>query len=196
MKSKAILLLCILIIASGGYAQTSSTLWNSIVKVEDNRYVINIPDGWKKVSIADGSGLDYKYDLSGVGIPATLNGAPMYGFFTISRIAGKKEVQAMDQVLLDFTSFYDRVSEPGYNYDTAIATIKTGQAGTMVHTRYYRRSKVSNYSKYYLVVYSPKSDDTYILTLNFQYKDPSYDIERSGHVRDYVIDIFGHFEFR
>lgn len=195
MRNKILLITCLAILASEGYSQTSP-IWNSIMKIEDNRYILNLPDAWKKVSIADGSGIDYKYDLSGAGIPPLVNGSAMYGFFTIARISGKKESQAMEQVLLDFTSFYDRVTEPGYNYDTATATIKSGQTGTVVHTRYYRRSKVSNYSKFYLIVYSAKTDDTYILTLNFQYKDPIYDIERTAHLRDYVNEIFEHFEFR
>ena len=172
------------------------SLWNNIMKIEDNKYIIHLPDVWKKVSIAEGSGIDYKFDLSGAGIPATLNGSPMYGFFSVARMAGKKEVQATDQVLLDFTSFYDRVTEPGYNYDTTTAVIKTGQSGKLIHTRYYRRSKVSNYSKYYMIVYSPKTDDTFILALNFQYKDPSYDIERSSELKEYAKQIFAHFELR
>ena len=179
-----------------GYAQATPALWNNIMKIEDNKYIIHLPDAWKKVTVAEGSGIDYKFDLSGAGIPATLNGSPMYGFFSVSRMAGKKEVQATDQVLLDFTSFYDRVTEPGFNYDTTTAAIKTGQNGKVIHTRYYRRSKVSNYSKYYMIVYSPKTDDTFILALNFQYKDPSYDIERSSELKEYAKQIFAHFELR
>ena len=196
MRGKIFLVTCLFIIACKGYGQASAAIWNSIIKVEDNRYIINIPDGWKKVTIAEGSGVDYKYDLTAVGIPPVVNGSAMYGSFTIARIPGKKESQAMDQVLMDFTAFYDRVTEPGYNYDTAIATIKSGQTGKVLHTRYYRRSKVSNYSKYYLIVYSTGTDDTFLLTLNFQYKDPSYDVERSTNLRDYVMEVFKHFEFR
>ena len=196
MRIRAFLITCLILTAYTGYGQISGGLWNSIMKVEDNRYILNLPDAWKRVTIAEGSGIDYKFDLSGAGIPPTMNGSPMYGFFTLARMSGKKEQQAMDQVLMDFTSFYDRVTEPGYNYDTSTTVIRTGQTGTMLHTRYYRRSKVSNYSKYYLIVYSPKTDDTYILTVNFQYKDPSYDVERSAHLTEYVIQIFGHFEFR
>ena len=121
-----------------GYAQATPALWNNIMKIEDNKYIIHLPDAWKKVTVAEGSGIDYKFDLSGAGIPATLNGSPMYGFFSVSRMAGKKEVQATDQVLLDFTSFYDRVTEPGFNYDTTTAAIKTVKSythGTIVGVR-------------------------------------------------------------
>jgi len=187
---------CLFILGMAAYGQSDLAIWNSEMKIEDNRYILNLPDQWKKVAVTEGLGLDYKFDFTGVGIPANVGGAPLYAFFTISRIAGNKHSQAMDQVLTDFSVFYDRVTEPGYNYDTTTATIKSGQTGTMLHSRYYRRSKVSNYSKYYLIIYSAKVDETYILTLNFQYKEPSYDIERSAHFNEYAKEVFAHFEFR
>ncbi len=196
MRSKVFIVWCMCMLALTVRSQTEWAIWNSEIKVEDNRYILNLPDQWRKVTIAEGSGIDFKFDLSNVGIPATVGGSPLYANFTISRMSGNRHSQAMDQVLTDFTAFYDRVTEAGYNYDTTTAPIKTSQVGTVLHTRYYRRSKVSNYSKYYLIIYAAKSDETYILTLNFQYKDPSYDIERSAHFTEYAMKVFGHFEFR
>ena len=196
MRSKVFFMCCLFILGIAAHGQSDQTIWNSEMKIEDNKYILNLPDQWKKVTVTAGLGLDYKFDFTGVGIPATVGGAPLYAYFTISRIAGNKHGQAMYQVLNDFSVFYDRVTEPGYNYDTTVTTIKSGQTGTVLHSRYYRRSKVSNYSKYYLIIYSPKSDETFILALNFQYKEPSYDIERSAHFKDYATQVFSHFEFR
>jgi hypothetical protein len=184
------------LICLSAYSQSDSGIWSTEQKVEDNKYILNLPESWRKLDIGDGLGFDSKFDFSGVGIPASIGGSPLYANFTISRIAGNKYAQAKDQVLNDFSVFYDRITEAGYNYDTATATIKSGQVGTVIHSRYYRRSKVSNYSKYYLIIYSPKADETYTLTLNFQYKDPTYDIERSAHLKDYAMQVFGHFELR
>lgn len=195
IRKSLLLMMCLSLVRLLGYAQAPS-IWQSIQKVEDNKYIINIPDTWKRVTIAEGSGIDFKFDLTGAGIPATVNGSPMYGFYTVSRMSGKKEKEAMDQVILEFASFYDRVTEPSYNYDTSNATIQSGQTGVVLHTRYYRRSKVSNYSRFYMVFYSPKTDETYILALNFQYKDPSYDVERTSDLREYAREIFAHFELR
>ena len=196
MKTKIVALLFFCLMTTLTQAQSDDGVWRSVVKIEDNKYILNLPDAWKKITVSEGSGFDFKFDFTGVGIPATVGGAPLYAQFTISRMSGDKHGSAMDQVMNDFSVFYDRVTEPGYNYDTTTATIKSSQTGTMLHSRYYRRSKVSNYSKYYLLIYSPKADETYILTVNFQYKDPSYDIERSAHFNEYAMQIFGHFEFR
>ena len=196
MISKLFYLWCMCLVGFAAHSQSDPGLWNSQMKVEDNKYILNLPDGWKKVTIGEGLGIDHKYDFSGVGIPTSVAGSPLYANFTTSRIAGNKHAQAMEQVLNDFTVFYDRVTEPGYNYDTTTATIKTGQTGTLLHCRYYRRSKVSNYSKYFLIIYSPAADETYILSFNFQYKDSSYDVERSAHFSDYVKQVLAHFELR
>ncbi|MBS1618682.1 MAG: hypothetical protein JST76_09195 [Bacteroidetes bacterium] len=177
-------------------ASAQADIWSAIQKVEANKYIINIPDAFKRVSIPEGAGTDFKFDLSGVGLSATVNGAPMYGFYTVSHLSGHKEAQALEQCQLEFSSFYDRVTEPGYNFDTTTATIQTGQSGTLLHTRYYRRSKVSNYSRYFLIVYADKADETYVLSVTFQYKDPGYDIERSAALGDYVRKVFAHFELR
>lgn len=194
MKRKVLLSIYLSICALAVSAQAD--IWSAIQKVEANKYIVNLPDGFKRVSIPEGSGTDFKFDLSGVGLLPTVNGSPMYAFYTVSRLSGHKEAQAMEQSVLEFSSFYDRVTEPGYNFDTTTATIQTGQSGTLLHTRYYRRSKVSNYSRYFLIVYAAKTDETYILSLNFQYKDPSYDIERSAALTDYVKKVFAHFELR
>jgi hypothetical protein len=196
MKSKLFFLFCLNIFFYGAHSQADTTVWNMEIKAEDNKYILNLPDQWKKIALTEGSAIDYKFDFTGIGIPAMTGGAPLYAFFTISQIAGDKHGQAMDQVMSDFSAFYDRVTEPGYNFDTSTAVIKTGQTGTLLHSRYYRRSKVSNYSKYYLIVYSTKSNATFILSLGFQYKDPSYDIERSARLKDYALRIFDHFELR
>jgi hypothetical protein len=194
--SKIVCLWCLCMFTLFAYGQYDATIWNSQQKAEDNQYILNLPGAWKKVNLAEGSPIDFKYDFTGVGIPSTVGGSVLYANFTISKLPGNKYRQAMDLVLGEFTSFYDRVTEPGYNYDTTTAPIKTSQTGTVLHTRYYRRSKVSNYSKYFMVIYSPKADETYTLTINFQYKDASYDIERIAHFTEYAMQVFGNFEFR
>lgn len=194
--NKLLIVWCMCMAVMAAQAQSDESVWNSEMKVEDNKYVLNLPDQWKKVPLTDGAAYEYKLDFTGVGIPGSVGTSPLYANFTISHLAGNKRMQAMDEVMTDFSGFYDRITEPGYNYDTTTVTTKTGETGTLLHSRYYRRSKVSNYSKYYLIVYSPKSDQTYILTLNFQYKDPSYDIERSAHLAEYAKKVFEHFELR
>lgn len=195
MQKKPVLLLLLLLSFHAGFCQND--LWNTIIKQEDNQYIINMPEGWKRVDIAGTSGKDYKFDFSGVGIPATTaEGAPVAANFTIERMAGHNYSAALEKVAGEFTVFYDRVTEPGYSMDSTSATIKSGETGTVVHSRYYRRSKVSNYSHYYLIVDSKKNNEMYILALHFQYKDPMYSIERSGHFSDYAMQVFRHFEIR
>ena len=196
MIVKTLLHFFLLVLSLSAYSQVDQSIWTVVTKIEANQYNINVPEKWKKVTITDGSGMDYKFDASGVGIPAMVNNSPIYCNVSIAKMTGKKIEYAIEQSLTEFTAFYDRVTEPGYNYDTSNATIKTGEVGKVLHTRYYRRSKVSNFSKYYMCIYDPKLNNTFVLSLQFQYKDPSYEIERSARFTDYAQQIFAHFEFR
>ena len=157
MKSNILLILVCSMLSFSSFGQTDPSIWKNVMKIEDNKFVANVPEGWKKVTQAEGSTADYKYDFSGVGIPTIAKeNSPLYANFTVSRMAGNKPAKAMELVMGEFSNFSDRLTEPNYNYDTATATTKSGEMGKLLHTRYYRRSKVSNYSKYFLIVYSPE----------------------------------------
>jgi hypothetical protein len=197
MKSKGFPILMFCLVSAMVFGQSDVSVWNSVTKVQDNNFMATFPDGWKKVTQAEGSQADYKYELTGVGIPAIAReNSPLYGFFTISHLQGNKFGKAQEQIVTEFTNFNDRLTEINYNYDSASAIVKSGQTGKLLHTRYYRRTKVSNYSNYYLIVYSPKADQTYVLALHFQYKDTSYDIERTAKMKEYALAVFSRFEFR
>lgn len=177
-------------------AQIDTAVWKVEKKIEDNRYVLNLPNDWKKVPLTEGSGLEYKFELTGIGITTTSNSAPVTAFFTITRTKGNDLKAAREAVINEFMVFNDRVMEPNYQYDSTTLTIRTKQTGDMLHTRYYRRSKVSNYSRYYFNIYSEKADAVFTLTMTFQYKDARYDLERSNRFREYAERTFRNMELR
>jgi hypothetical protein len=196
MKKYFLFYCCLFFSISNSFAQTDTTIWESVKKVEENNYIISIPQGWKETLITANSGMEHKFELTGIGIVGTVQSAPMNAFFSISKVEGLDNKVALENVLQDFTVFYDRVTEAGANYDTASLAVKSGEVGTYLHTRYYRRSKVSNYSRYYLVVPYPKLNATFILSFLFQYKDATYDIERSGRFKSYAEKVFSTFLLR
>jgi hypothetical protein len=51
-------------------AQIDTTIWNSTKKIEDNRFVAEIPQDWKVVTIANASEYSHKYEFTGIGIKA------------------------------------------------------------------------------------------------------------------------------
>ena len=196
MKQFIVLFIATFLICFHTQAQADTTIWSSIKKIEENNYIISMPQGWKETLVSENSGMQHKFELTGIGIPFTVLGAPMNAFFSISKVEGTDTKVALENVTLEFSGFYDRVTESGSNFDTTQINIKSGETGTMLHTRYYRRSKVSNYSRYYLVVPNAKLNATFVLSILFQYKDASYDIERSGRFKAYSEKVFRSFVFR
>ena len=177
-------------------AQLDTTVWNSTKKVEDNRFIVEIPNDWKVVTLPQASEFSHKFEFTGIGIKPIVMETPVPAFLTIKK-SGQIEVSTiLEGELEDFNNFSDKVQEPNYKYDTIQLKMKSGETGLMLHTRYYRRSKASNYSRYYFVAQNPKSNDYYILAFTFQYKDPTYDIERSNKFKEYVQRTVNRYSFR
>jgi hypothetical protein len=63
-------------------------------------------------------------------------------------------------------------------------------------TRFFRRTKISNFTRYDLVVYSKKRKAAYMFTLLFQYHDPTYAFEAQNKLRQYAIKFFGNILLR
>jgi hypothetical protein len=66
-------------------AQIDTTVWNSTKKVEDNRFVAEIPQDWKVVTIANASEYSHKYEFTGIGIKPMVLQSPVTAFLTIKK---------------------------------------------------------------------------------------------------------------
>lgn len=177
-------------------AQIDTTVWNSTRKVEDNRFVAEIPNDWKNVPLPSASDLSHKFEYTGIGIKTMHLESPVTAFLTIKKSALTEVAAIIEEELKDFNNFSDKVQEPNYKFDTATVKTKTDEAVNYLHTRFYRRSKASNYSRYYAIVQHPKSKEYYVLTFWYQYKDPTYDIERSNKFKEYALKTLSRFSFR
>lgn len=177
-------------------AQIDTTIWNSTKKIEDNRFVAEIPQDWKVVTIANASEYSHKYEFTGIGIKPMVLQSPVTAFLTIKK-ATQTDVKAiLEEELKDFNTFYDKVQEANYSVDSSTVKLKTGEDGFYLHTRFYRRSKASNYSRFYLVAQNKKTNDYYVFAYWFQYKDPTYDIERNNRLKEYVLKAMSNISFR
>lgn len=194
---KGISLFSILIVLSiSAYAQRDTSVWNTITKTETNEYIISVPDKWNRYVPLDQSTKEYKFEFTNVAIPAQINNAPLVATCTTRRFATDSVQRAIDFVLGEFTGLPDRITQAGYNYDVEDFTNNNGQKGTVITTRYYRRSKVSNYTRYDYITYSPKFKTAYIVTITYQYKDPGYMCETDHKFREYAFRVFKRFMVR
>lgn len=127
---------------------------------------------------------------------AVFNSSPVNAFYTI-QLSQKDSFQAIiEEQLADFLVLSDKVQEPNYIFDSTSFTTKSGLKSTIVHTRYYRRSKAANYSRYLMIVQNPKTQKYVVATFWLQYKSPLYDIERAMFFKEYAERTFSRFMFR
>lgn len=177
-------------------AQIDTTVWNSTRKIEDNRFIAEIPSSWKNVALPPAAEYSHKFELSGIGIKPIVLETPLVAFLSIKKSTQLEINAIIDEELKDFNNFSDKVQEANYKFDTTSIKSKTGEIGLFYHTRFYRRSKASNYSRYYYFVKHPKTNEYYILSFTYQYKDPTYDIERSNKFKEYALKTISRFSLR
>jgi hypothetical protein len=172
------------------HAQTDTCIFNTIKKVQANDYVFSVPEKWTWYQQQRNGPQLEKLDFTDVALPHLLNGAPLTATCIFRKIACDSLRAAEEFITTEFTSYPDRVTPAGYNYLVDTLTIASGEQALLYSTHYYRRSRVSNYTRYDLLAYSPKRTGAYVFTVTFQYKDPTYQLEADLKLKQYVVKIF------
>lgn len=189
----------ILITAIGVFAQRDTTCWKYAIKYhEQNNYILATPDSWKLVDLTPNSEFQYKFEFTGICLPGQYNSSPITAFATFQEFGGDITLDSIlsaekNKLLL----LRDRITESSIaDFDTTHIKIATGEEGIMLHTKYYRRVKVQNYSSYFFVVKNEKRNKTYLYHVQFMYKDPTYKLEYNEKFRDYAIRLFSKIKMR
>lgn len=170
-------------------SQTDTTIYKVIKIVEANEYTFRVPEKWQKVPQVASMPIDEKFEFTSVGIPFTLNGSPLTAFLILRKLDCDSIQAGENFIIKEFTDYPDRICPVGESYEADSLFIASGEKATFIHTRYYRRSKVSNYSRYDLVAYSQKRKAAYMFTTTFQYKDPTYMAEADLRLRQYAVRV-------
>jgi hypothetical protein len=171
-------------------AQNDTTIYNVIKAVEANEYLFRVPEKWKNIPQIENSPLDEKFEFTTVGLPLTWNDAPLTAFLILRKLESDSIQQGENFIVGEFTGYTDRIQPAGETYEREPLTIASGEEATLIHSRFYRRSKVSNVTRYDLVAYSAKRKASYILTMSFQYKDPNYRVEADLNLKRYALRVF------
>lgn len=183
----AILFTCLYLLSA---AQTDTTVFSSINTIETNEYTFQVPDKWRNVPQIDAASRDQKFEFTDVALPHIINNAPLTAIFILRKVEGEKRADGENFIVTEFTSYPDRIAPAGYTYETDSIKIGSGETATLLTTHYYRRSKASNFTRYDLVAYSDKRKANYLLTITYQYKDPTYAIEFNLKLKEYAKRIF------
>lgn len=177
-------------------AQADTSVWRTTKYIERNDYIFSIPEKWQRVDQTDQAYITEKFNFTTIALPVQVNDAPLTAYFTLRKVKCDSITFGENYVVSEFTGYTDRTTAPGYNYDTDSIQIKTGERATVYSTRFYRRTKVSNYSRFDMVVYSEKHKCAYLLNITYQYKDPTYYCEGQFMFKDYALRVFRSLQLR
>ncbi len=179
----------LLLVGFSALAQKDTSIYSAIKNAEANEYVFSVPEKWNEVLLLDAAAIDRKFDFTDVALPHQYNSAPLTATFTLRKMPAADRAEAENFIINEFTAYTDRLSPAGYTYETDSLKISSGEIAALINTHFYRRSKVSNFSRYDLVAYSEKRKTAYLLTITYQYKDPTYIIEADLKLKQYAVRI-------
>jgi hypothetical protein len=177
-------------------SQNDTSVFTRQIPVSTSDYVFLVPDQWKNIPGVDISSKDRKFEFNGVGLPLEYKYASVSASCILRKYECKSIKTAEDYVITEFTSYPDRVTQPGHNYDTDSMKILSGETATLYASRYLRRNKMSNFSRFDLIVYSAKRKAAYMFTITFQYRDPTYSFEKDNKLREYALQFFKNITLR
>ena len=187
MKTPFILLLTLF--TSLLSAQNDTTIYSVIKSVEANEYLFRVPEQWQNVPQIENSPIAEKFEFTNVGLPFKFNDAPLTANLILRKFSCDSLQAGIKFITDEINSYPDRVAPAGESYETDSLLIASGEKATLIHSRFYRRSKVSNFTRFDLVAYSQKRKAAYLLTIIFQSKDPTYMAESDLKLRQYATRI-------
>lgn len=187
---RASTLVITLFLSIRGIAQTDTSVFMTIRTMEGYDYQFSVPEKWKYFPQTPSMPQLQRLEFTDVALPHVVNNAPLTALCLFRKVEGDSLGVGADFVINEFKSYPDRIAPAGYTYTTDSVKTATGEQAVLFTTHYYRRSKVSNFTRYDLVTYSGKRKAAYILGITYQYKDPTYQIEFDLKLKEYALRIF------
>lgn len=171
-------------------AQNDTSVFRSIKHIEANEYLFSVPEKWTAFLQQQNGPQLQKLEFTDVALPHMVNNGPLTAFCLFRKINCDSLRAAQAFVVGEFTSYPDRVTPAGRDYETETIEIASGEQAILYSTHYYRRSKASNFTRYDMVVYSVKRQAAFWFTITYQYKDPTYNIEFDYKLKPYALRIY------
>jgi len=171
------------------YGQVDKAVWDSLKTVTTDNYELKVPYKWRQMPTG-GQGPEQMFEASGLALPTIFNGSPVMLTIFIVKQDCKDLDACKDKCLGGYRENPDR--EFPKNFKDGVEKIKLagGQEAYFLNTRFYRKSKGLNQSRFDLVVYSDKAKAGYIYTVSIQYADNDYKFETDNNLSDFAKKLY------
>jgi hypothetical protein len=157
----------------------ASTLggWNDKVTRQGAGYTFSVPRSWR-YSQPKAPRLEHLFEASGLALPATHNGNPVIVTAFISTFPAASLAEATENTIVGYSENTDRVFPNGPQHQQKNIKLSSGEAATVLNTRFYRKSKNLQQSRFDLVAFMPLHKRALLYTLSVQYVDDTYQLEQ------------------
>ena len=191
----ALLLLAPLPATAATVDYAASPVWDELVVREGDGFRLSAPAAWRYMDTT-GSRLALFFEASGRLLPVTHDGGPVIVTVFLDSFAAKSLEAGKADAIAGYRQNPDRVFPRGFTHEEAKFALGGGQAAYLINTRFFRKSKGLNQSRFDLVAYDPKSRRIFMYTLSVQYADKTYALENTFQLRSVALKLFGYFELR
>lgn len=188
---KLLALFIIATLISTVYGQVDQTIWDSLKTVTTDNYELKVPYKWRQMPTG-GQGPEQMFEASGLALPTMFNGSPVMVTIFVVKQSGKTLDDCKDKCLGGYRENPDRAFPKKFKDGQEKIKLTGGQDAYFLNTRFYRRSKGLNQSRFDLVVYSDKAQSGYIYTVSIQYIDNRYKFETDNKLADFAKKLYSH----
>jgi len=173
------------------FGQVDPTVWDSLKTVTTDNYEIKFPYKWRQMPTG-GQGPEQLIEASGLALPISFNGSPVMMTIFLGKQEGKNIADCKEKCLSGYRSNPDREFPKKYKDGEEKIKLTTGQDAYFLNTRFYRKSKGLNQSRFDLVVYSDKTNMGYIYTVSIQYSDSDYKFETDNNLAGFARKLYSY----
>ncbi|PQJ15771.1 hypothetical protein [Aureicoccus marinus] len=178
------------------FGQTDSNIWSDTDTISTELYEFQVPTKWRNFGkmMGGGQGPEQFFEASGQGLPISYNGGPVkVSVFLVKMDQSKNLKSAKESVISGYFENPDRVFKKDKDYQEESFILSDKNEAILLNTRFYRKSKGLNQSRFDLATYSKKHKTAYMFTVSIQYVDDTYDFETENDLKDYAKKLYSTF---
>ena len=187
-----------LILSLAAFSQNDNQIWTDTDTISTDLYEFQVPTVWRNLSkmLGGGQGPEQYFEASGQGLPVSFNGGPVQVTVFLVKLNDSNLKEAKKGIIDGYFSNPDRVFKNKKDFEEETITLADNSEAVLLNTRFYRKSKGLNQSRYDLVTYSKEHQTAYMFTVSIQYVDDTYAFETDRDLKEYVKKLYETFEWK
>lgn len=175
------------------YSQPDTSIWNDMKKVESENYSFYVPAKWRDLDMSMYGMLHY-YEASGLAFPLMHNGSnPVIVILCLVKTDEKSLEDVKSDIENGYSKNKDRVFKDNFYFESEEFNLASNHKAYLINTRFFRKSKDLEQSRFDLAVYSEKANQGYMFTISIQYADETYQFEKDFKLKEFARKFFSYF---